>query len=108
MVAICELCRRTFWAFFRVENEHLHNTQGYRRVEFIPLHFEAPYKSKDNRGEASSSRRVVIAELARLLIAKLSHSDNYIIGTPNVVYYTSSMEHFWKNTRRMICEYIRI
>lgn len=35
-----ELFRRTFWSFFRLENEHLRNTQGFRRVDFIPLHYD--------------------------------------------------------------------
>ena len=37
---IAELLRRTMWSFFRLENEHLRNTQGFRRVDFIPLHFD--------------------------------------------------------------------
>lgn len=37
---VLELFRRTFWSFFRLENEHLRNTQGFRRVDFIPLHYE--------------------------------------------------------------------
>lgn len=28
------------WGCFRLENEHLHNTQNFRRVAFVPLHFE--------------------------------------------------------------------
>lgn len=37
---VLELVRRTFWSFFRLENEHLRNTQGFRRVDFIPLHYD--------------------------------------------------------------------
>jgi hypothetical protein len=37
---VIELFRRTFWGFFRLENEHLRNTQGFRRVDFIPLHYD--------------------------------------------------------------------
>lgn len=37
---VAELFRRTFWSFFRLENEHLRNTQGFRRVDFIPLHYD--------------------------------------------------------------------
>ncbi|KAG3118937.1 hypothetical protein PI124_g11578 [Phytophthora idaei] len=37
---VLELFRRTFWSFFRLENEHLRNTQGFRRVDFIPLHYD--------------------------------------------------------------------
>ncbi|GLE04059.1 hypothetical protein PINS_up012970 [Pythium insidiosum] len=37
---VLELFRRTYWGFFRLENEHLRNTQGFRRVDFIPLHYD--------------------------------------------------------------------
>lgn len=40
LTMILELFRRTFWSFFRLENEHLRNTQGFRRVDFIPLHYD--------------------------------------------------------------------
>ena len=39
-LAAAEICRRTMWGCFRLENEHLHNTQNFRRVAFVPLHFE--------------------------------------------------------------------
>lgn len=48
---VAELFRRTMWSFFRLENEHLRNTQGFRRVDFIPLHFDHGVGS----GDASSS-----------------------------------------------------
>ena len=35
-----EVLRRTVWACFRLENEHLHNTRGYRQVSFVPLSVE--------------------------------------------------------------------
>ena len=28
------------WAVLRLESEHLHNTEGFRRVDVIPLHFD--------------------------------------------------------------------
>jgi EXS family len=34
-----ELFRRTIWGFLRLENEHRSNTAGFRRVDFVPLHF---------------------------------------------------------------------
>jgi len=39
-VIISEICRRSMWAIFRLESEHLHNTEGFRRVDVIPLHFD--------------------------------------------------------------------
>ncbi|CAM9809247.1 unnamed protein product, partial [Phaeothamnion confervicola] len=35
-----EMLRRTMWGFFRLEHEHLRNTEGYRRSDdVVPLHF---------------------------------------------------------------------
>lgn len=50
-----ELFRRTIWGFLRLENEHRSNTSGYRRVDFVPLHFSTEhgrgYKhEKEHRG----------------------------------------------------------
>lgn len=49
-----ELLRRTIWGFFRMEHEHRHNTSGFRRVDFVPLHFstghEHRYKRKEHIG----------------------------------------------------------
>ena len=39
LVMAAELFRRTVWGFFRLEQEHRANTEGYRRVDFVPLHF---------------------------------------------------------------------
>eukprot|EP00752_Nemacystus_decipiens_P005274 g4784.t1 len=41
-VIVCEFLRRTMWGFFRVENEHLNNTEGYRSTNKVPLHFTTP------------------------------------------------------------------
>ena len=42
-----EILRRTLWSFFRVENEHLNNTYGYRRVNHIPMHFDSTVRKKN-------------------------------------------------------------
>lgn len=43
-----ELFRRTIWSFFRLEHEHRQNTQGFRRVNVVPLHFNTGHKHKYN------------------------------------------------------------
>lgn len=43
-----ELFRRTIWGFFRMENEHRSNTQGFRRVTVIPLHFTSGHQHNYN------------------------------------------------------------
>ncbi|GMH72957.1 hypothetical protein TrST_g2521 [Triparma strigata] len=56
LAALClgaEILRRTMWGFFRLEQEHRHNTEGYRRVDFVPLHFNTghdhKYKGKEEK-----------------------------------------------------------
>mmetsp|Transcript_25614 Transcript_25614/g.55321 ORF Transcript_25614/g.55321 Transcript_25614/m.55321 type:complete len:128 (+) Transcript_25614:3-386(+) len=41
-----ELFRRTIWSFFRLEHEHRQNTEGFRRVNVVPLHFDHNHKHK--------------------------------------------------------------
>lgn len=43
---VLELFRRTIWSFFRLEHEHRQNTDGYRRVGVVPLHFNTEHKHK--------------------------------------------------------------
>ena len=41
-----ELFRRTIWSLFRLEHEHRQNTEGFRRVNVVPLHFNTNHKHK--------------------------------------------------------------
>eukprot|EP01029_Cantina_marsupialis_P022720 TRINITY_DN5563_c0_g1_i1.p1 TRINITY_DN5563_c0_g1~~TRINITY_DN5563_c0_g1_i1.p1 ORF type:complete len:662 (-),score=133.52 TRINITY_DN5563_c0_g1_i1:326-2311(-) len=47
-LASAEIFRRCMWSIFRVENEHISNSSGYRRENFVPLHFE-PEESEEDR-----------------------------------------------------------
>ena len=49
LTAALELFRRTIWGFFRLEHEHKSNTTGYRRVDFVPLHFSTEHDHKYKR-----------------------------------------------------------
>ena len=63
---VAELCRRGMWAVFRLEAEHLHNTEGFRRVEVIPLHFDRK-PARDDEGDEKRTlgqQLGVAAELA--------------------------------------------
>ncbi|VEU42395.1 unnamed protein product [Pseudo-nitzschia multistriata] len=65
---ILELFRRTVWGFFRLENEHRSNVNRYRRVDFVPLHFDTGhdkhmYQKKLERSGASVLREVVLVTL---------------------------------------------
>jgi len=62
-VMIGEICRRTMWAIFRLESEHLHNTEGFRRVDVIPLHFDHAPKKGATEAEPSRRRLDVVLEM---------------------------------------------
>ena len=68
--AIAEICRRSMWSFFRLENEHLHNTSGYRKVNHIPLHFETPLKQSttDSSGSKGTKSWHVMAEIVVIIV----------------------------------------
>jgi len=59
-----ELCRRAMWAVFRLEAEHLHNTEGLRRIAVIPLHFDPKREASEEVQNADPVRRCgVLVEL---------------------------------------------
>lgn len=62
-----ELFRRTIWGFLRLENEHRSNAAGFRRVSFVPLHFNTghghKYSGKKSHGGQSVLREVVLVSL---------------------------------------------
>lgn len=63
--AVAEILRRTMWSVLRLENEHLNNTSGYRKITHIPLHFDAPSHSvKVNDDQANASKRLVFIEVS--------------------------------------------
>ena len=70
LIAAAELCRRCMWGCFRLENEHLHNTEGYRRIDVIPLHFETPLKEDPaaERRRQLSGRLLVSFEVASFVV----------------------------------------
>lgn len=63
-----ELFRRTIWGFLRLENEHRNNTSGYRRVDFVPLHFSTEHthgykQQKEHRGSSVLVEVVVVTSI---------------------------------------------
>jgi hypothetical protein len=67
LTMMLELFRRTLWGFFRLENEHRSNISGYRRVDFVPLHFNTGhqhrYEDKRERSGSSVLREVVLVAI---------------------------------------------
>lgn len=57
-----EIFRRAMWAVFRVENEHVHSTDGHRRENFVPLLFETPIHEPEREPPAKVRGWMLIAE----------------------------------------------
>lgn len=71
-----ELMRRTMWGFFRLENEHRSNTNQYRRVSFVPLHFNTGHQHKYNQGREHVGWRVLLeVGLVTLVVIGISISS---------------------------------
>ena len=69
IVTSCELLRRAMWLVLRLESEHLHNTDGFRRIDVVPLHFDHAVQEQERRKagqEFVPGRRVEI--LVELLV----------------------------------------
>eukprot|EP00949_MAST-11_sp_MAST-11-sp1_P001997 g1997.t1 len=70
---IAEIFRRCIWGFFRLENEHLNNTAGYRRVTEIPLHVPLMvYKKKTSGVEKRGRIEVAIVAIVVFILGLLS------------------------------------
>jgi hypothetical protein len=71
-----ELMRRTMWGFFRLENEHRSNTNQWRRVGFVPLHFNTGHQHKYNQGRQHVGWSVLLEVAAvTLLVVAISISS---------------------------------
>jgi len=67
-VAAAEIGRRAMWAVFRLESEHLHNTEGFRRIDVIPLHFDHAPREDSPSQSSSTARRYRLDLLGELLV----------------------------------------
>jgi hypothetical protein len=65
---VLELFRRTFWGFFRLENEHLRNTQGFHRAHFIPLHYDLDMGDDDASSDDDAAPLQGHVFLAKILL----------------------------------------
>jgi hypothetical protein len=59
---LLELFRRTICGFLWLENEHRSNTAGFRRVDFVPLHFATGH-SHGYKQEATHNGFSVLVEV---------------------------------------------
>jgi len=78
--ATAEILRRCMWSVFRLENEHLNNTARYRKVTYIPLHFDAPTSDRreavsDRRGRVMAEAGIFVVVAAAVLVLASVTSD---------------------------------
>jgi hypothetical protein len=57
---VMEILRRMFWGVFRLENEQLRNTQGFRRVDVIPLSFSTENQHEYRDPKNTNNLRVIL------------------------------------------------
>ena len=62
-IIAAEIIRRTVWGFLRLEQEHRHNTEGYRRVDFVPLHFNTGQAHKYTEKDGGKNGKGVLLEV---------------------------------------------
>ena len=61
---ILEIFRRTVWGFFKLENEHRSNVDRYRRVDFVPLHFDTGHDKHMHKERKKILGSSVLKEVA--------------------------------------------
>ena len=78
--AIAEVLRRSMWSVFRLENEHLNNTDGYRKYKHIPLHYALPAAKK--RDDTPDKKRRINAEVCLFVSLVLTITVLAIVFAP--------------------------
>mmetsp|Transcript_32768 Transcript_32768/g.81375 ORF Transcript_32768/g.81375 Transcript_32768/m.81375 type:complete len:718 (-) Transcript_32768:130-2283(-) len=81
--AAAEVCRRGMWSVLRVESEHL-STEGYRRVQSVPLDFDDTYASQRESKEAyveqqKRSKSLVISEIVVFAVVVMALATTAIL-----------------------------
>ena len=85
-----ELLRRTVWAFFRLENEHRSNTDQYRRVSFVPLHFNTGHAHKYKQEKEHTGWRV-LAEVAVVSLLVIGVSVSSVVAAQRATRFTKEL-----------------
>jgi len=80
--AAAEVLRRAMWSVLRVESEHLHS-EGFRRVQLIPLHFDdSAVRRESSEAYVTQQRRsrvLVITEIVVFSIIVLALATTAIL-----------------------------
>lgn len=86
-----ELFRRTIWGFLRLENEHRSNTAGFRRVDFVPLHFTTGHEHK-YKGEKEHRGFSVLVEVAFVTVLVLGAAVASVVAAQHATERMSADE----------------
>jgi len=86
---VVELFRRTIWGFFRLENEHRFNTSQFRRVDFVPLHFDTGH-SREYKKKEEKRGWTVLAEVFAVTVAVIAISISSIVAARNATANTDT------------------
>ena len=62
------VCRRVIWSFFRVGREHVSNSQGFRRADLVPMHFQKQSTRRPSSSANGRTFRLVIAEAVAMVV----------------------------------------
>lgn len=89
LTMMLELFRRTVWGFFRLENEHRSNAAGFRRVSFVPLHFNTGHGRKYTHKERGG--QLVLKEVIAVSLVVLGICVASIIAAQNANLRTSQL-----------------
>lgn len=87
---ILELLRRTLWSFFRLENEHRSNTSQYRRVDYVPLHFNTGH-NHSYKNKKSERGWAVLAEVLAVSFVVIVISGISVISARRSTRYDDSL-----------------
>jgi len=86
---ILELFRRTFWGFFRLENEHRSNVNRYRRVDFVPLHFDTGHDKHMHKEKKEISGSSVLREVVLVTIVVIGFCIASVVSANRATKATS-------------------
>lgn len=88
-----ELFRRTIWGFVRLENEHRSNSSGYRRVPFVPLHFQTEHTHGYKQPEQQRGFSVLV-EIAAVIIVNFGAAVASVVAAQHETERMSGLGSF--------------
>jgi hypothetical protein len=91
MTMSVELLRRMLWGSLRLEQEHRHNTEGYRRVDFVPLHFNTGHDHKYKDLKEKGGRQVLAEVLIIASVVVIISASSVIAAQRSSHAYTSEL-----------------